>query len=52
MVETAERRRVVTKIPADAGKNSRIEFGKRIKVAAYLDKLICKSVTTCMSAHV
>ena len=35
MVETAERRRVVTKIPADAGKNSRIEFGKRIKVAAY-----------------
>ena len=35
MVETAERRRVVTKIPADAGKSSRIEFGKRIKVAAY-----------------
>ncbi|MEE0809107.1 MAG: recombinase family protein [Acutalibacteraceae bacterium] len=35
MVETAERRRVVTKIPADAGKSSRIEFGKRMKVAAY-----------------
>ena len=35
MVETAERRKVVTKIPADAGKSSRIEFGKRIKVAAY-----------------
>ncbi|MBO5402469.1 MAG: recombinase family protein, partial [Clostridia bacterium] len=35
MVETAERRRVITKIPADASKTSRVEFGKRIKVAAY-----------------
>ncbi len=35
MVETAERRRVVTKIPADADKSSRIAFGKRMKVAAY-----------------
>jgi len=35
MVETAERRRVVTRIPADADKSSRIAFGKRMKVAAY-----------------
>ena len=35
MVETAERRRVITKIPADASKTSRVEFGKRIKVVAY-----------------
>ncbi len=35
MVETAERRRVITKIPADASKTSRVEFGKRTKVAAY-----------------
>ena len=35
MVETVERRRVVTKIPADADKSSRIAFGKRMKVAAY-----------------